>query len=51
MIYVCLELAHCMLPDALEYPQESFNGLCVYRPAREGRSCEYFVGYKTNNQT
>ena len=42
---ICL-FRTCALYVALEYPQEDFNGLCVYRPAKEGRLCEYFVGYK-----
>ena len=29
-----------------EYPPGDRNGLCVYRPARGGRSCELFGGYK-----
>ena len=36
-----------MLPVALEYPSGDWNGFCVYRPARGGRSCERFGGYKT----
>ena len=39
-----------MLPVALEYPPGDWNGLRVYRPARGGRSCERFGGYKTINQ-
>ena len=38
-----------MLPAALEYPSGDKNGFRVYRPAREGRSCEHFGGYKTIN--
>ena len=39
-----------MLPTALEYPLGNRNGFCVCRPARGGRSCEHFDGYKTINQ-
>ena len=37
-----------MLPTALEYPRNAFH---VYRPARGGRLCEHFGGYKTINRT
>ena len=39
-----------MLPAALEYPLGDCNGVRVYRPARGGRSCEHFGGYKTINR-
>ena len=39
-----------MLPVALEYPPGDWNGLCVYRPARGGRLCDCFGGYKTINR-
>ena len=39
-----------MLPAALEYPSGDWNGFRVYRPARGGRSCEHFGGYKTINR-
>ena len=39
-----------MLPAALEYPLGDCNGFRVYRPAREGRSCEHVGGYKTINR-
>ena len=39
-----------MLPVALEYPQGDRNGFRAYRPARGGRSCEHFGGYKTINR-
>ena len=45
----CPELVHYMLPAALEYHLGEWNGLFVYRPAREGRSYEHFGGYKTIN--
>ena len=38
-----------MLPTALEYPSWDRNGVCVYSPARGGRFCEHFGGYKTIN--
>ena len=38
------------LPAALEYPLGYRNGFCVYRPAREGRLCEHFSGYKAINR-
>ena len=38
------------LPAALEYPSGYWNGFCVYRPAREGRLCEHFGGYKAINR-
>ena len=38
-----------LLPVALEYPPGDCNGFHVYRPARGGRSCERFGGYKTIN--
>ena len=37
-----------MLPGALEYPPGVVSR--VYRPARGGRSCERFGGYKTINR-
>ena len=40
-----------MLPTALEYPLGDSNGFRVYRPARGGRSCEHFGGYKTKPNT
>ena len=46
----CLELVRYILPAALEYPSGDWNGFRVYRPAREGRSCEHFGGYKTINR-
>ena len=46
----CLELVGYMLPTALEYLSGDWNGFRVYRPAREGRSCEHFGGYKTINR-
>ena len=46
----CLELACYMLPVALEYPYGDLNGFRVYRPARKGRLCEHFGGYKTINR-
>ena len=39
-----------MLPAALEYPSGDLNGFRVHRPAREGRLCEHFGGYKTINR-
>ena len=39
-----------MLPVALEYPPGNWNGFRVYMPARGGRSCEQFGGYKTINR-
>ena len=39
-----------MLPVTLEYPPGVRNGFRVYRPARGGRLCERFGGYKTINQ-
>ena len=39
-----------MLPTALEYPSGDLNVFRVYRPARGGRSCERFGGYKTINR-
>ena len=39
-----------MLPAALEYPLGAWNGFRVYRPARGGRLCEHFGGYKTINR-
>ena len=39
-----------MLPAVLEYPSGDWNGFRIYRPAREGRSCEHFGGYKTKNR-
>ena len=50
LIRHCLELVRFMLPAALEYPSGDWNGLCVYRPAMEGRSCEHFGGYMTINR-
>ena len=35
---------------ALEYPPEDRNSFRVYRPARGGRLCERFGGYKTINR-
>ena len=45
-----LELVCYMLPAALEYPSGDRNGFPVYRPARGGRLCEHFGGYKTINR-
>ena len=45
-----LGLAHYMLPAALEYPSGDWNGLRVYWPAREERSCEHLSGYKIINR-
>ena len=39
-----------MLPTALEYPSGDWNGFRMHRPARGGRSCEHFGGYKTINR-
>ena len=39
-----------MLPTALEYPSGIEMVFDVYRPARGGRSCEHFGGYKTMNR-
>ena len=39
-----------MLPVARENAQGDCNGLRVYTPARGGRSCERFGGYKTINR-
>ena len=39
-----------MLPAAMEYPPGDWNGFRVYRPARGGRLCEHFGGYKTINR-
>ena len=39
-----------MLPVALQYPPGDCNGFRVYRPARGGKSCERFGGYKTINR-
>ena len=39
-----------MLQTALEYPSGDRNGFRVYRPARGGRLCERFGGYKTINR-
>ena len=50
LIRQCLELVRYMLPAALEYPPEDWDGFRVYRPARGGRSCEHFGGYKTINR-
>ena len=49
LIRQCLELVRYMLPTALEYPPGDRNGFHVCRPARGGRSCEHFSGYKTIN--
>ena len=49
LIRECLELVRYMLPAALEYPSGIEMVSVVYRPAREGRSCEHFGGYKTTN--
>ena len=50
LIRQCLELVRYMLPTALEYPSGDWNGVCAYRPARGGRLCEHFAGYKTINR-
>ena len=39
-----------MLPAAQDYTSGDWNSLHVYKPARGGRSCEHFGGYKTINQ-
>ena len=44
------ELVRYMLPVAVEYPPGDWNGFRVYRPARGGRLCERFGGYKTINR-
>ena len=40
-----------MMRAALEYPSVDWNGLGVYRPAKEVRLCEHLCGYKTINRT
>ena len=50
LIRQCLELVRYMLPTALEYPSGiEMVSVCTV-PAREGRWCEYFRGYKTMNR-
>ena len=44
-IMQCTELAHYMFPVALEYSSGDWNGLRVYRPARDGQGRA--SGYKT----
>ena len=46
LIRQCLELVRYILPATLEYPSGDWNGFRVYRPAKKGRSCEHFGGYK-----
>ena len=50
LIRQCFDCVCYMLPTALEYPSGHWNGFRVYRPARGGRSCEFFGGFKTINR-